>query len=105
MPNDPYIANIGILIHNIAQGSAQNARVMRLVSNQTGSRILTSAGDVMREHLKKNGDVAYKELWVFCKNKTPMQHGSVHDRTELDEVVSPWFSIEGVVGSKGVASL
>ncbi|CAI7624709.1 unnamed protein product [Penicillium pancosmium] len=51
MPDESFISNIVILIHHVAQGSAQNARAMGLAfgGGEVGSRIFTSAGDVMRE--------------------------------------------------------
>ncbi|PKY00142.1 hypothetical protein P168DRAFT_337449 [Aspergillus campestris IBT 28561] len=107
MPDDSFISNIVILIHHVARGSAQNARDMGLASTgvQLMSRIVTSAGDVMREYLRKNGDVACKELRVFCKNKTPIQDDAAYDTSESDDLVFSWLSLEDVLGPKGVASL
>lgn len=72
---------------------------------KVGSRIVKSAGDVMREYLKKNGDVAYKELRVFCKNKKPIQDDVAYDKGKSDELVYSWRSLEDVLGPKAVASL
>lgn len=107
MPDESFISNIVLLIHHVAQGSAQNARAMGLASGgaEVVSRIVTSAGDVMREYLKKNGDVACKELRVFCKNKKPIQDDVAYDKGKSDELVYSWLSLEDVLGPKGVASL
>ncbi|PYI02612.1 hypothetical protein BO78DRAFT_463849 [Aspergillus sclerotiicarbonarius CBS 121057] len=106
MPDDSFISNIVLLIHHVARGSAQNARATGLASGGTEvvSRIVMSAGDVMREYLKKNGDVACKELRVFCKNKTPIQDDVAYDES-TDELVYSWLNLEDVLGPKGVASL
>jgi hypothetical protein len=107
IPDETFISNIVILIHHVVQGSAQNARAMGLASGgvEVGSRILISAADVMREYLKKNGDLACKELRVFCKNKKPIQDDVAYDKSESDELVYSWLSLEDVLGPKGVASL
>ncbi|KAL4982461.1 hypothetical protein BDW68DRAFT_57779 [Aspergillus falconensis] len=107
MPDETFISNIVILIHHVAQGSAQNARAMGLASggDKVGSRIITSAGDVMREYLEKNGGLACKELRVFCKNKKPIQDDGACDKGKSDELVYSWLSLEDVLGPKGVASL
>ncbi|KAJ6034684.1 uncharacterized protein N7446_009438 [Penicillium canescens] len=107
MPDESFISNIVILIHHVAQGSAQGARAMGLASGgvEVVSRIVTSTGDVMREYLKKNGDVACKELRVFCKNKKPIQDDVAYDKGKSDELVYSWLSLEDVLGPKGVASL
>jgi prephenate dehydrogenase len=72
MPNESFISNIGLFIHYIAQGSAQDSYVMGLASGsfESRSRIATSDGDVIQEYLRRNGDVACKDLRMFCKNKT-----------------------------------
>ncbi|KAI9036168.1 uncharacterized protein KD926_002198 [Aspergillus affinis] len=107
MPDESFISNIVILIHHVARGSAQNARQMGFGSGGTSlvSRIVMSAGDVMREYLKKNGDVACKELRVFCKNKTPIQDDVARDTSKSDDLVYSWLNIGDVLGPKGVASL
>ncbi|OKL55762.1 hypothetical protein UA08_09044 [Talaromyces atroroseus] len=104
IPDDSFISNIVILIHHVAQGSARNARAMGLASGgaEVMSRIVMSAGDVMREYLKKNGDVACKELRVFCKNKKPIQDDVVYDTGKSDKPMYS-FSLEDVLGPKGVA--
>ncbi|KAK2792486.1 hypothetical protein FQN52_003421 [Onygenales sp. PD_12] len=106
MPDDSLISNIVILIHHVARGSAQGARALGFGSRKEviTSRIVMSAGDVMREYLKKNGDVACKELRVFCKNKQPIQDEVAYDEWGSDE----WeygFNIEDILGPKGVAAL
>ncbi|EDN10451.1 hypothetical protein I7I51_01628 [Histoplasma capsulatum] len=107
MPDESFISNIVILIHHVAQGSAQSARAMGLTSGNIGlgSRIVTSAGDVMREYLKKNGDVACKELRVFCKNKKPIQDDVAYDKGKSDELVYSWLNLEDILGPKGMASI
>jgi hypothetical protein len=107
MPDESFISNIVILIHHVAQGSAQNASVIGLASDgvEVGSRIVKSTGDVMREYLKKNGDVACKELKVFCKNKKPVQDGVAYEKGKSDELIYSWLSLEDFLDSKGMASL
>ncbi|KAJ5476940.1 hypothetical protein N7539_007084 [Penicillium diatomitis] len=107
MPDESLISNIVILIHHVAEGSAQQARELGLVSDEAGavSRIVVSAGDVMREYLEKNGDVACKELRTFCKNKKPIQDDVAHDNDKSNELVYSWLSLEDVLGAKGVVSL
>ncbi|KMU75276.1 hypothetical protein CISG_04695 [Coccidioides immitis RMSCC 3703] len=102
MPDESFISNIVLLIHHVAQGSAQNARAMGLASGgvEVASRIVMSAGDVMREYLKKNGDVACKELRVFCKNKRPIQDDVAYDKGKSDELVYSWLSLEDVLGPR-----
>lgn len=106
MPDESFISNIPILIHHVAEGSAQTARAMGNSSRGVGvtSRIVMSAGDVMRKYLAKNGDAACKELRVFCKNKKPIQDDAAHDGKSKEQVYS-WLTLEDVVGPKGVASL
>ncbi|PYH71004.1 uncharacterized protein BO88DRAFT_423807 [Aspergillus vadensis CBS 113365] len=107
MPDESFISNIVLLIHHVARGSAQNARSMGLGSGDVElvSRIVMSSGDVMREYLKKNGDVACKELRVFCKNKKPIQDEIADYAGESDGLVTSWLHLEDVLGPKGVASL
>ncbi|RAH73274.1 uncharacterized protein BO66DRAFT_435703 [Aspergillus aculeatinus CBS 121060] len=108
MPNESFISNIVLLIHHVARGSAQSARAMGLGSGdgqELVSRIVMSAGDVMRDYLKKNGDVACKELRVFCKNKKPIQDDSAYDAGDSNALIAYWFSLEDVLGPKGLASL
>ncbi|XRM44144.1 hypothetical protein ABZX51_007289 [Aspergillus tubingensis] len=107
MPDESFISNIVLLIHHVARGSAQNARSMGLGSGDVElvSRIVMSSGDVMREYLKEYGDVACKELRVFCKNKKPIQDEVADDAGESDGLVTSWLHLEDVLGPKGVASL
>ncbi|KAJ5203157.1 hypothetical protein N7449_005236 [Penicillium cf. viridicatum] len=107
MPDESFISNIVLLIHHIARASAQNARALGLSTNtgsQVGSRIVMSCSNVMQEYLRKNGDVACKELRVFCKNKTP-----IHDKIDCDKGRSDefyyWFGIEEALEPKLLASL
>ncbi|PYH44756.1 uncharacterized protein BP01DRAFT_374453 [Aspergillus saccharolyticus JOP 1030-1] len=84
----PYIV---VLIHHVARGSAQILREMGLCppGAKTWSRIVVSAGDVMREYLKKNGEVACKELRT-SESPGPKYYG---------------FGLEDMLGPKGMASL
>lgn len=107
MPDESLISNIVLLIHHVAQGSAQSARAMGPAVGGTafGSRIVMSAGNVLREYLKKNGDVACKELRVFCKNKKPIQDDVAYDQGKPNALVYSWLSLEDVLGPQGMASL
>ncbi|RAH42005.1 uncharacterized protein BO95DRAFT_467333 [Aspergillus brunneoviolaceus CBS 621.78] len=90
MPDESFISNIVLLIHHVACGSAQSARAMGLRSGD-GQEL--------------NGDVACKELRVFCKNKKPIQDDSAYDAGDSDALIGYWFSLEDVLGPKGMASL
>ena len=106
MPNESFISNLVILVHHVARGSAQNAQAMGLLSGtglSSGSRIVQSCGDVMQEYLAKNGNVACKELRVFCRNKTAIQDEIDHG-TE-NEKLNYWFSLEETLDPKVMASL
>lgn len=107
MRDESFISNIVILIHHVARGSAAAARAMGFASGGTGigSRILASVGDIMRGYLQNNGDVACKELRVFCRNKKPIQDDVDYDKGKVDELIYSWFSLEDVLGPRGVASL
>ncbi|KAJ5748951.1 uncharacterized protein N7511_010647 [Penicillium nucicola] len=106
LPDDSLISNIVLLILHVAQGSAQSASEMGLASGETKivSRIVMSAGDVMRKYLEKNGDVACKELRVFCKNKKPIQDDIAYENGKSDKMAYSWLSVEDVLGPKGMAS-
>jgi hypothetical protein len=108
MPDESFISNIVILVHHVARGSAENARAMGLSSTKTGSqvvsRIVVSCSDVMQEYLKKNGDVACKELRVFCRNKKPIQDEIDADKGRSEEF-KYWFSLEESLDPKVLASL
>ncbi|CAG7948750.1 unnamed protein product [Penicillium salamii] len=108
MPDESFISNIVILIHHVARGSARDARKMGLKldkDTELVSRIVMSAGELMGEYLVKNGDVACKELRVFCKNKKPIQDDVAHDDGKSEKLVGSWLSLEDVLGPKGMASL
>ncbi|PYH83103.1 hypothetical protein BO82DRAFT_363614 [Aspergillus uvarum CBS 121591] len=101
-------SNIVLLIHHVARGSTQYGRAMGLgvgEGEEPVSRIVMSAGDVMRDYLKKNGGVTCKELRVFCKNKKPSQDDVAYDAGDSDALIDYWFSLEDVLGPKGIVSL
>jgi hypothetical protein len=105
MPDESFISNIVLLVLHVARGSAQNARDMGLApvsGGPFGSRIVKSCGDVMLEYLQKNGDVACKELRVFCRNKKPI-HDEIH--CDKDAKYSYCTSIEDIMDPKALASL
>jgi hypothetical protein len=108
MPHEFLITIIVILIHHVARGSAQDARDMGFTSRDSdkgiGSRIIISSGDVMQKYLEKNGDVACKELRIFCKNKTPIQEVARDEKGRSEEFVF-WTTFEDIVGPKVIASL
>lgn len=108
MPDESFISNIVILIHHVARGSAQNAQYIGMVpkgdDSQITSRIVVSCGDVMQAYLQKSGDVACKELRVFCKNKTPIQEIVKDDSGRTEQLMS-WVNFEDVVGPQVIASL
>ncbi|CDM34525.1 hypothetical protein DTO006G1_533 [Penicillium roqueforti] len=108
MPDESLISNIVILVHHVARGSAQNARALGMSSMGNGSqicsRIVMSCGEVMRDYLRKNGDVACKELRVFCKNKKPIQDEIDYDKGRSEEF-GYWFGIEEALDPKVLASL
>ncbi|KAJ6180858.1 hypothetical protein N7519_011319 [Penicillium mononematosum] len=107
MPDEYHTGIIGLLVHHIARGSAQDARAMGLsvkTGTQIHSQIVKNCGDIMQEYLQKNGDVACKELRVFCKNKKPIQDEIDSDKGMSDEF-RYWFDIEEVLEPKVLASL
>ncbi|KAF5854780.1 hypothetical protein ETB97_011711, partial [Aspergillus alliaceus] len=109
MPDESFISNIVILIHHIARGSAQNSRALGITpvasnGTQVYSRIVMSCGDVMKEYLQRNGDVACKELRVFSKNKKPIQDKINYDKGRSEEF-QYWFSIEEILDPKVLASV
>ena len=102
MPDDSMISTLVILIHHVARGSNMAGKQMGLQDKNSHvvSRIVMSCGDVMREYLKKNGDVGYKELQMFCRNKIQLSiEDNAAEKKEaekksmyvlaLDEVFSP----------------
>ncbi|KAJ5917124.1 hypothetical protein N7466_010678 [Penicillium verhagenii] len=108
MPDESFISNIVLLVHHVAKGSAQNAKDMGITPRAPGaqiiSRIVVSCGDVMQVYLRKNGDVACKELKIFCKNKTPIQEIAEDDGDRSKQFMS-WVNFEDVLGPKAMASL
>ncbi|KAJ5388621.1 hypothetical protein N7509_011162 [Penicillium cosmopolitanum] len=76
MPNQLMLPYIVLLIHIIVSNQDECSNGLKLSSRFPellfGSRIMMSCGNIMREYLQKNGDVACKELKAFCKNKTPI---------------------------------
>ncbi|KAJ5548918.1 hypothetical protein N7513_006152 [Penicillium frequentans] len=108
MPDESFISNIVILVHHVARGSAQNAKSLGMVPKEAGSqiisRIVVSCGDIMQAYLQKNGDVACKELKIFCKNKTPIQEEARDDGGRSGKFMS-WVNFEDVVGPQVITSL
>ncbi|CAG7948203.1 unnamed protein product [Penicillium nalgiovense] len=58
----------------------------------------------MQEYLQKNGDVACRDLRVFCKNKKPIQDEIDSDKG-MPEGFRYWFDIEEALEPKVPASL
>ena len=106
MPDESFISNI-VLIHYVARGSAQIAREMGLAFDEAEvvSRIVISAGDVMQDYLKKNEDMACRELKVFCRNKKPIQDDVAYEKKKTDELAYSWLSLEDFLDPKDMASL
>lgn len=98
MPDESLISNLVLLILHVSDGSAQSAKEMGINHRQVMSRIVTSAGDVMRTYLEKNGDVACRELKVLCKNKKPIHDDMGYDKGKTEELVYSWLSLEDVLG-------
>lgn len=111
MPDESMISNLVLLVHHVARGSAASSQALGLIepgsNSQAVSRIVMSCGDVMREYLKTKGDVACKELKIFCKNKTPLYVEA--EAAEEDEGVEKdfWymFGLEEVIDPKSMVSL
>jgi CRISPR/Cas system CMR subunit Cmr4 (Cas7 group RAMP superfamily) len=74
LPDESLILSLVVLIHQVAYDTAQTANVLSPLSQESrsviGCRMVMSYCDVMQEYLQNNGNVTYKELRVFCKNKT-----------------------------------
>jgi len=68
IPDASMIQNLVILVHHVAQGSASDAQRLGLVQagQQITSRIVISCAEVVKAYLEKNGEVAIKELRMFC---------------------------------------
>ena len=109
MPDESFISNIVLLIHHVARGSAENSRALGISpttnnDTQVVSRIVMSCGDVMKEYLQKNGDVACKELRVFSKSKKAILDEANDDHGRSEEL-QYWFNIEEALDPKVLASL
>lgn len=104
MPDYSWISNLVILIHHVARGSAAASRELGLASNRNGntavSRIIMSCGDVMREYLGTKGDVACKELRIFCKNKTPLYVEAGGNDAEAEEKL-----VDGLTCTRGSVTI
>ncbi|KAJ5702019.1 hypothetical protein N7488_009567 [Penicillium malachiteum] len=79
------IQNIALLVLQIARGideSLKSLKCPHLVESDINSayRLVMSCGEVMKEYLDRKGDVACKELRVFCKNKKPIWDAADHDK-------------------------
>lgn len=105
--DESMISSMVLLIHHIAVDATKNTREMGLEFGgvKTMSVIVASAGDVMREYLAKNRDIACKELRVFCKNKKPIQDDVAYDNGKSDEIRYHRRRLEDVLDPKGMASL
>ncbi|KAF1345901.1 hypothetical protein BDV97DRAFT_405442 [Delphinella strobiligena] len=116
MPDDTLISNLVLLIHHVARGSAQASRQLGIAgaNDRAVSRIVASRGQVIQQYLQKNGDVACKELRVFCKNKSQdqifyksqsqVENASTHGEEAAKEFAY-WFTLEEVMDPKALASL
>ncbi|KAE8150660.1 hypothetical protein BDV25DRAFT_154053 [Aspergillus avenaceus] len=109
MPDDSMISNIVILIHHVARGSAAESRALGIAPKASSgseviSRIVMSCGDVMKEYLQRNGDVACKELRAFSRNKRAIQD-EIDDDRDTSREVQYWFSLEEALDPKALASL
>ena len=104
LPDETLIPNLVVLIHQIAQGSALAGHHSGLLppDQPQGSRILFSCGEVMEEYLVTNGDVACKELKVFCKNKSL---GDTPKAPQQEMKDAYWFGLEEAYDPKVFASL
>lgn len=60
---------------------------------------------MIRKYLEKNGDLVYKELRVFRKNKKPIQDNIAYNNSESNELVYSWLSLKDILGPKVIASL
>ncbi|TKX20292.1 hypothetical protein C1H76_7545 [Elsinoe australis] len=104
LPDDTFLGSLVMLIHHVARGSAEaNSRLGLVAGEQATSRIVLSCGEVMKAYLEKNGDVACKELRVFCRNKTSLVDDEHGKRNDKDFVY--WFCMEDVLDPKHLASL
>ncbi|GAB1213302.1 hypothetical protein ATERTT37_002451 [Aspergillus terreus] len=107
MPDESFISNIVLLIHHVARGSADASRAMGFAPRngaEIGSRMIMSCGEIMKEYLQRNGDVACKELRVFCKNKKAILDEAEYDKGRSEEF-QYWFGIEDALDPKALASL
>ncbi|KAJ5627253.1 hypothetical protein N7528_004680 [Penicillium herquei] len=87
--DDTLITNIAMLVLQIARGVDESLKSLKCpppVGSDIHSayRVVTSCGEVMKEYLDQKGDVACKELRVFCKNKKPIWDAVDHDKGSVE---------------------
>ncbi|KAJ5088391.1 hypothetical protein N7456_012007 [Penicillium angulare] len=106
MPDESLIAGLVILVLHVARGSAKNAQELGFPrrGGLALSRIVMSCAEVMRDYLEKNGDIACKELKIFCKNKAQIQDVIEQGESGADNHYY-FFTLEDVLGPTGLASL
>ncbi|KAJ5720654.1 uncharacterized protein N7483_008588 [Penicillium malachiteum] len=106
----PSISSIALLVLQIAEATDESLKLLRFVppvssDSYFACRLVISCGEVMKEYLQRNGDVACKELRVFCKNKKPFYDAIDYDKESSDTDDFICVDIEKTMDPKTLASL
>ncbi|KAJ6008281.1 hypothetical protein N7540_012257 [Penicillium herquei] len=93
------VSNIAVLVLEIARNTEKSVQSLRFATpvgsnNHIACQIVMRCAQVMKAYLQQNGDVACKELRVFCKNKKPIYDAidCDTDSSDLDDYY--WVDIE-----------
>lgn len=101
--NETQIAGIVTLIHHVAKMSGK-VPIPQVEDTTRKSRMLISCSDILRGYLKRNGDVATKELRQLCTRKSLLVGVSENQAQVSTECVS-YFAMEDVLGPAVIASM
>lgn len=101
--NETQIAGLVTFVHHVAKMSGK-VPISRVEGTPNKSRMLMSCGDVLRQYLKKNGDVATKELMQLCKRRDLLV-GVTENQEGLSTEWVSYFALEEVLGPAVVARM
>jgi hypothetical protein len=104
MPDETLISNVVILVHHVALQSSRAGQMMGVVPDGAlqQSRMVIGCGEVMKECLAKNGDVACNAIKLFCKNKSL---GDAPKLLQQENEYLYWISLEDVLDHRALESL
>ena len=102
LPDDTYLANLVLLIHHVAAGSAEAARQLGLTGSghATGSRFVVACASVLKPYLEKHGSKAVQEVRAFARNKSLVDVPKLREQSK--EMY--WTLLEELVDAKSLAS-